>query len=338
LAQDPTSAAARQDVTARGQALAESFRSLSTDLRAIQRDTDLVARDVVEEINALIGTIAELNQSIGGALDQESKSYFRDEQQRSLDQLAELVDIATMAREDGGIDVTFGNGRSLVIGMNPHDLVISSGPSGLLVIQSDGATVTSEITSGKLGGALHVRDVLVPDYLTRLDTIAFEVVEEVNTLHGAGFDLDGNGAGLFFSAIGATSGAAAAMTVDPALVANGRLIAAGGTATPGDNQTARSLADLRDGLVLDAGLSTLHDGFASFVRKVAGDADGAQTDRATARGYVTQMRNLRDAASGVSLDEEAVMMVKFQRAFEANARFFAVIDELSELILRTLGA
>ena len=40
-----------------------------------------------------------------------------------------------------------------------------------------------------------------------------------------------------------------------------------------------------------------------------------------------QLGALRDAVSGVSLDEEAVTMLKFQRAYEANARFFRAIDE-----------
>ena len=80
------------------------------------------------------------------------------------------------------------------------------------------------------------------------------------------------------------------------------------------------------------------DGFATLGRKRAGDARSAQDAGATAQDLASQMKNLRDAASGVSLDEEAVMMVKFQRAFEANARFFTVIDELSDLIMRTLGA
>ena len=36
---------------------------------------------------------------------------------------------------------------------------------------------------------------------------------------------------------------------------------------------------------------------------------------------------LRDQVSGVSLDEEAAQMLRFQRAYEANARFFRVIDQ-----------
>jgi flagellar hook-associated protein 1 FlgK len=44
------------------------------------------------------------------------------------------------------------------------------------------------------------------------------------------------------------------------------------------------------------------------------------------RQVVLQVEALRDQVSGVSLDEEALHLMKFQRAYEANARFFQVID------------
>lgn len=339
LAEDPTSASARQDVISRGQALANAFRAIAADFTAARDDADLAVRDSVDEVNRLATDIADLNQSIGQTADDSTKAFFRDRQHALIDQLAEHIDVSTLQRDDGGLDITFGNGRALVIGTNAHTLsTVASPPNGLVEIRNDGATVTSEITSGRIGGALHVRDVLLPDYLTRLDAVAFEVVDEVNTLHDAGFDLDGNGAGVFFTALGASAGAAAAITVDPTLAADGRLVAAASVASPGDNQTARAIADLRDSQVLDGGSSTLHDGFAGLVRKVGGDGRTAQLERDSAQDLVTQMKNLRDAASGVSLDEEAVMMLKFQRAFEANARFFSVVDEMTELLIRTLGA
>jgi flagellar hook-associated protein 1 FlgK len=46
---------------------------------------------------------------------------------------------------------------------------------------------------------------------------------------------------------------------------------------------------------------------------------------------------LRDQVSGVSLDEEAMHLLKFQRAYEANARFFSVIDQTLEMLLQTVG-
>ena len=44
---------------------------------------------------------------------------------------------------------------------------------------------------------------------------------------------------------------------------------------------------------------------------------------------------LRDQVSGVSLDEEALNMLKFQRAYEANAKFFTVVDSLLDTLMNT---
>jgi flagellar hook-associated protein 1 len=35
----------------------------------------------------------------------------------------------------------------------------------------------------------------------------------------------------------------------------------------------------------------------------------------------------------VSLDEEAASMMRFQRAYEANARFFTVVNETLDVLL-----
>jgi len=41
--------------------------------------------------------------------------------------------------------------------------------------------------------------------------------------------------------------------------------------------------------------------------------------------------------SGVSLDEEAVQMIKFQRAYEANARFFGAVDQTLAVLFQMVG-
>jgi flagellar hook-associated protein 1 FlgK len=53
---------------------------------------------------------------------------------------------------------------------------------------------------------------------------------------------------------------------------------------------------------------------------------------------VRQVDALRDQVSGVSLDEEAMQLLKYQRAYEANARFFSAIDQTIEVLIQTLGS
>ena len=50
------------------------------------------------------------------------------------------------------------------------------------------------------------------------------------------------------------------------------------------------------------------------------------------------VREQRDSVSGVSQDEELADMMRFQRAFQASARYVNVVDELLDLVVNRLGA
>jgi flagellar hook-associated protein 1 FlgK len=45
---------------------------------------------------------------------------------------------------------------------------------------------------------------------------------------------------------------------------------------------------------------------------------------------VQQLQNQRASVSGVSLDEEAANLVQFQNAYDAAARVFSVVDQLTQ--------
>jgi flagellar hook-associated protein 1 FlgK len=49
------------------------------------------------------------------------------------------------------------------------------------------------------------------------------------------------------------------------------------------------------------------------------------------------LKNQRDSISGVSLDEEAVNIIKYQKAYEASARYITVLNGLTEEVLAILG-
>ena len=68
-------------------------------------------------------------------------------------------------------------------------------------------------------------------------------------------------------------------------------------------------------------------------------ADAGEQVRIAENGLETQGVILsqaiaqRDSISGVSLDEEAINLMQYQRAFEAAARFLKVADEMTQTIL-----
>jgi flagellar hook-associated protein 1 FlgK len=241
-------------------------------------------------------------------------------------------------RPDGGMDVTIGSGRALVIGAESYRVdAVSQPPSGLAAVQAGGRDITLEIRGGRLAGALEARDTAIPDYLTRLDAIAYEMVRQVNTVHQGGFDQLGNTNQDFFAPLASATGAARLIEVDAAVAGDGRRIAAAGVNEMGDNTVAKGLANLRDALVLDGNSASLVDGWSRLAYRVGRDTRSAIDGLKTQHDIVEQIDALRDSVSGVSLDEEAVQMIKFQRAYEANARFFGTVDETLSMLFQIIG-
>jgi flagellar hook-associated protein 1 len=128
-----------------------------------------------------------------------------------------------------------------------------------------------------------------------------------------------------------------ALIVNPTVAADPRLVAAAGVANGGDNQGARAIAALREQGVLNGNTATLSDAWGQLVYRVARDTKGATDESASRKAIVDQVDALRDQVSGVSLDEEAMHLLKFQRAYEANARFFSVIDQTIGILLETVA-
>src|SRR5712691_2564786 len=338
LAETPTSSVSRQEVLLQGETLAQTFQEMSRRLESSQVDTDRSIRSTVDEVNALAQRIAVLNQSMGGPQDA-SQTHLQDEQAGLVRKLSELVDISVIDRENGGgVDISFGNGRSLVIGDQARALVATpTGPSGLSTLSVAGNPITSEITGGKLGGLLNVRDVNIPDYMNQLDTLAFSVANEVNSAHTAGYTLSGAAAGDFFVAPAAVAGAARAMAVETAIAGDVGLIAASGTGQAGDNVTATTIARLRDARVLNGNTATFSDGWSQLVYRVGRDTQTAKAEKSSREEIVRQVDTLRDEVSGISLDEETMHLLKYQRAYEANARFFSAINSAIDTLIQTMG-
>jgi flagellar hook-associated protein 1 FlgK len=309
---------------------------VSSQLQSAAGAADQQLRDTLLEINALATELADLNSAISAAAPT-TVEPLRDRQQLVLSRLSELADINVIHRDDGLIDVAIGNGRALVVGANTYALTAASTPPlGFASVLTDGADVqtdiTAEITGGRIGGLLQVRDTLVPAYQQQLDALAHGIVTDVNALTTSGFDLDGNAGQALFAPLAGVAGASNLVAVNAAVAGDLRLVVAAGAPTAGNNDIARAIAGLQGANV--TGLSARPvDAWGDFVYRVATDARSAQDAASGHDEVIHQLRTLRDQISGVSMDEEAAMLMRFQRAYEANARFFQVADRTLDMLM-----
>lgn len=334
LSLDPTSVIARDNVLQQGRLLSRAFNEMSTRFTQSAQEADLQVRGAVGDINALARNIASLNASIARANGADAEAL-KDRLGEQLDTLAKLAPVTVTTNADGTANVAIGSGRALVIGENTYALGLgSTGLSGFATITSAGVDITSEITGGTVSGYLHVRDTLIPSYQAKLDQLAYDVTQQVNTLHQAGFDLNGGTGNAFFTPLAGVAGAAAGIGVSAAVAANPSLVSASQTGTVGDNQVADAIARLVDVPAASGGTATFAQSWSQIVYAVGNDSATAQADQSSREGIVTAVERLRDSVSGVSLDEEAANMIKYQRAYEANAKFFSVIGQTLDTLLQ----
>ena len=54
------------------------------------------------------------------------------------------------------------------------------------------------------------------------------------------------------------------------------------------------------------------------------------------QSLLSQAKELRQQYQGVSLDEEATILMQFQRAYQATSKFLSVLDQLTENAINIL--
>jgi flagellar hook-associated protein 1 FlgK len=49
--------------------------------------------------------------------------------------------------------------------------------------------------------------------------------------------------------------------------------------------------------------------------------------------YQASLQAQRDSLSGVNVDEETILMMTYQRMFQANSRFVTIVDQMMSMLL-----
>jgi flagellar hook-associated protein 1 len=126
---------------------------------------------------------------------------------------------------------------------------------------------------------------------------------------------------------------AADIAVSTTLQGNPALLAAAKNGDSADNQTALAIAALQTQSVGSLNGSSLKDSYQAMVDQVAGQNATANTNADAAKAVQETLSSQHDALSGVSLDEEAVNLVRQQRAFQGAARLVSTVDQMMQTLL-----
>lgn len=128
---------------------------------------------------------------------------------------------------------------------------------------------------------------------------------------------------------------AQSMQVNEDLINDVNLLAASKDGTEGNNEAALAMAELQDRAVLEN--MTLHEYYRSTIAGLGNEGSRTRQFLQTSEEILNQLESLREQNSGVSVDEESVELIRFQRAYQASARFISTVDGLLDVIINQIG-
>jgi flagellar hook-associated protein 1 FlgK len=130
-----------------------------------------------------------------------------------------------------------------------------------------------------------------------------------------------------------TGSDAGSIGVNDVLQANSAFLAAAQVFLSGDGSNAGRLAALDGEPVQSLRGRSITDVHNTIVTSVAVTASGVNGDSEAADTILSALRTQRENVSGVNLDEEAISLLKYERAFQGAARFVRTVDDLlAELV------
>lgn len=330
LSTSPADLSLRQNVLTAADNVASAFNSAANNLVNQRTNLDQSVEQTVQQINQLTVQIAQLNTQISNVENAgESAGTFIDQRTHLIDQLSSLTDVSVIPT-DNTLTLTTATGTPLVAGQTSFQLNTQLDSSGTQHVFSQASDITSTIVSGQLGGILQARDQKIPAFQSQLDTLAAGLANAVNQVQTAGYDLNGNpGTGSnLFTPPPSGNGAAASLSVaitDPAL------LSASSDGSSGSNGNAEAMYALRNQGII-AGQSPT-DYYSGIVFNVGSAVSNANASQSASNLVLQQLNNQRSSISGVSLDEEAANLMRYQQAYAASAQVISTINSMMEVVI-----
>lgn len=326
---DPPNPSTRQHVIS-------SLSDLATTIVGVAEKWEIEAQSAsnslsiyVDRTNAMLREVADLNRQIldASGLPGEPNDLL-DQRDVLMDELANIAGVTVSVMDNGAARVSL-DGLSLVSDTMVSPLTYDPATYG--VTHSSGADVA---VGGELSGFQSYLKTELPGFQNALNTFARELADTLNGQHALGFAPDGSSGGDLFSyTVGKE---ALSLTVAVSHHSEIAAAASGPPVADYDGVNAEALSNLRNVLASDGGTITLDDAMRNVISFV-GELTAAATSGARSQAALTSAaENARMQTHGVSIDEEMVNLITYQRAYEAAARVMTAVDQnLDTLINRT---
>jgi flagellar hook-associated protein FlgK len=195
LAADPTQLAYAQQVVWSADAMCTNFRALSDFLVKIKEQLKEQASHIIEEVNNYAASAAELNKEIELALRRgTSPNLLQDHRDQAISQMAERADVTVsgMSSEDGQVNA-FAWGTPLVLSEQYQEMEVGLTDDGKLGVSVKGlSSYSTYADGGKIGALINLHNEVIPKLQNRLNTMAEQVINQINGQHAQGLGPNGS--------------------------------------------------------------------------------------------------------------------------------------------------
>lgn len=333
---DPSLGAAALTASAN---VASAFQTVATSLDSQNNQISTSIQSTTAQINTLSADIGRLNVQTAGST-QENPGV--DANLRSdLYQLSSLVDITVTKAPNGTVSVLAGGQLPLVIGDQSFTLSATPSAAPGSQISSSGGGNSPESFSGELGALLQTRNGTISQLLGgngqtgSLNTLAQGFADLVNNALTSGTTPAGTtGVPIFTYDTTNPTDIARSLAIDPAVTADQLGLATATQSNGIANQLAALPSSTNAGNQI-GGLSAegLFSSIAASVGQQLSDANSASTADQTA---LTTAQTNQQRQSGVSLDQEAVNVTSYERAYQANAQVVSILNQLTQDVINII--
>ncbi len=353
----PGNVAGRQAVILQAGNTAQAFQQVAAGLDTLAEDTNNQLRDTVKQINLLVGELHGYNTEAlkgnGGSPGLDAQIHAK------LEELSQYVDFTATEQPDHTVTVLLNGQVPLLIedkqfplstGVQNVDAATAAFPNApplAYVRAADGTAITGQVTDGQLGALIAFRNQTLPTYMGDtsqpgdVNRMAKAFADRVNGILTSGEVSAGpppvNGSPLFVYDATDDNNVAATLQVDPAFTSD-QLGATAPGPPPVSNGIPLALSALASP-TLDAdkidGVS-FSEFFGALAANAGSGLEDATTGQQVQQSLVGQAKVLRQQLSGISLDEEATLLIQFQRGYQAVSKYITVLDTLTQSVIDIL--
>lgn len=323
LALSPDDAAARRQVLSSLESLAGRINTIASGWERLERDTLQQHAVEVDTINGLLQKVADLNKAIPATLAREgTPNDLMDARDLALDELSAKLGVTVRTEQDGTVTVTLGD-ETLVSGTDAAQIAVGAGPS--LTVGDPAVTLTP---GGQLQGLQQFLTEDLPQQRADLDAFTATLVSQLNEQHALGLTPAGTAGGDLLS-LGPDPDDPSRLRLSVVVSDGSQLAAADAAGGQFNGGNATALGRLRGGAA-DQHLRAL-------VTELGREVATAVSAHASQEGIAASASYARMNQHGVSLDEEMVALVQFQRSLEAASRMMTAVDSALDTLINRTG-